>query len=115
MPKETKRLYAINFDLKIVNLERYYSKTNPKGAYKEIASYMKSNGFSHRQWSGYISDKTMTRTELVDFTEKIHKHFPWLIKCEEKLDATVITGIFDIKQMIIDGMDDSDVDIDIEK
>lgn len=40
MPKETKRRYAINFDLKISNLEKYYSKTNSKGAYKEIARYI---------------------------------------------------------------------------
>ena len=46
MPKDTKRRYAINFDLKISNLEKYYSKTNPKGAYKEIARYMAKNGFS---------------------------------------------------------------------
>lgn len=111
MPKETKRRYAINFDLKISNLEKHYSKTNPKGAYKEIARYMAKNGFSHRQWSGYISDKTMTRTELVDFTKALHKQFPWLINCEENLDATVITSIFDIKQMIIDGMEDIDEDI----
>ena len=53
----------------------------------------------------------MTRTELVDFTEALHKKFPWLINCEENLDATVITSIFDIKQMIIDGMEDIDEDI----
>lgn len=112
MPKETKRRYAINFDLKIAKLEEFYSKSNPKKAYKDIARYMYSHGFSHRQWSGYISDKTMTRAELVDFSEDIHKALPWLIKCEENLDATVVMGIFDIKQMILDGMDDIDEDIE---
>ena len=112
MPKETKRRYAINFDLKIAGLEKYYSKRNPKGAYKEISRYMSAQGFTHRQWSGYISEKTMTRTELVDFTTALHKKFPWLINCEENLDATVITSIFDIKQMIIDAMEEDDVDIE---
>lgn len=109
MPKEAKRRYAINFDLKIQQLRQYYSETNPEGAYSKISRYMEKNGFFHRQWSGYISDKTMSKSELIDFTMKLHKEFPWLIKCEGSMDATVITSIFDLKQMILDTMDE-DVD-----
>ena len=65
------------------------------------------------QWSGYISDKTMTKAELIDFTLGIHKAFPWLIKCEGSMDATVITSIFDIKQMILDTMSDDDDNMEI--
>lgn len=75
MPKETRRRYAVNFDLKIADLRKYYSATNPKGAYKEIAKYMEKNGFSHRQWSGYISEGTMTKTELVDLQRKCTEYF----------------------------------------
>ena len=39
MPREVRRKYAINFDLKIADLEKYYSATNPKNAYKEIHSF----------------------------------------------------------------------------
>ena len=113
MPKEVKRRYAINFDLTIKQLEEHYSKEHPKKAYGQIARYMKKHGFSHRQWSGYISDKTLTKSELIDFTSELHKNFPWLIKCENSMDATVITSIFDIKQMIIDTMDDDEDDIDL--
>lgn len=113
MPKETKHRYAINFDLSIQQLELYYSKTNPKGAYKKIARYMYTHGFSHRQWSGYISDKTMTKTELIDITLGIHKEFPWLINCEGSMDATVITSIFDIKQMILDTMSDDELNMEL--
>ena len=113
MPKEVKRRYAINFDLTIKQLEEHYSKEYPKRAYGQIARYMKKNGFSHRQWSGYISDKTLTKSELIDFTSELHKNFPWLIKCENSMDAPVITSIFDIKQMILDTMADDDDDIDI--
>lgn len=63
MPKEATHKYAINFDLTIKQLEIYYSQTNPKGAYKKIAHYMYTHGFSHKQWSGYISDEPMTKTE----------------------------------------------------
>ena len=109
MPKEIKRRYAINIDLTIEQLRQFYSKERPKGAYGKISSFMKKNGFSHRQWSGYISDKTMTKSELIDFTMKLHQIFPWLINCEGSMDATVITSIFDLKQMILDTMND-DID-----
>ena len=111
--KEIKRRYAINFDLTIKQLELFYSKDHPKNAYKEIRTFMKNNGFSHRQWSGYISDKTMTKSELIDFVMAIHEKFPWLIKCEDSMDATVITSIFDIKQMILDTMDDDDTSVEL--
>jgi virulence-associated protein VapD len=109
--KESKRRYAINFDLSIQQLQEHYNADQPKRAYREIARYMQKNGFSHRQWSGYISDNTMTKPELLQFTLEIHKQFPWLIHCEGSMDATVITDVFDIKQMILDAMVDDDENI----
>ena len=44
---------------------------------------------------------------------KIHQEFPWLIECEGSMDATVITNIFDIKQMIIDTMNEDADDMEI--
>ena len=55
----------------------------------------------------------MTKSELIDFTSELHRHFPWLIKCEGGMDATVITSIFDIKQMILDTIADEEDDIEI--
>lgn len=81
MPNEVKRRYAINFDLTIEQLKMYYSASNPKGAYAKIGRYMKKNGFSHRLWSGYISDHTLSKSELIDFTMRLHREFPWLLKC----------------------------------
>ena len=37
--------------------------------------------------------------------------FPWLILCEGSMDATVITDIFDIKQIILDSMSEDDEDV----
>ena len=113
MPKESKRRYAINFDLKISQLKEFYNREHPKRAYYEIKRYMLQHGFSHRQWSGYISDTAMSKSELIDFTMMLHKEFPWLIDCEGSMDATVITSIFDIKKMISDSMDDEDADIGV--
>ncbi len=56
--------------------------------------------------NGYISDKVMTKPELVDFTMELHQTFSWLINCDGSMDATVISDIFDIKQMILSVMAD---------
>jgi virulence-associated protein VapD len=110
LARESRRRYAINFDLTIAQLRKHYDKDHPKSAYGKIKRYMLKHGFSHRQWSGYISNGTMSRTDLVDFTTALHREFPWLIKCEGSMDATVITDIFDIKQMILD-IESEDVDM----
>lgn len=110
MANEFRRKYAINFDLSIEKLRDHYSSDNPKRAYADIKKYMLSNGFTHRQWSGYISNKTMSRPELAEFSIELHNRFPWLRTCEKRMDATVITDIFDIRQMIAE----TDVDEDIE-
>jgi len=84
-----------------------------KRAYAEIKRYMLKQGFSHRQWSGYISNLTMTKPELLQFTEELYNHFQWLINCEGSMDATVITDIFDIRQMILDSMDEDEEDVEL--
>ena len=42
---------------------------------------------------------------------ELHKSFPWLIRCEGSMDATVITDVFDIRQMILDTAEDDDIDM----
>lgn len=114
MPKEIRHRYAINFDLTIEKLREFYSDTNPKSAYSKIKNFMEKHGFTHRQWSGYISNEAITKSELVDFTMELHQTFSWLINCEGSMDATVITDIFDIKQMILDVMADESNEDDME-
>ena len=88
--KEYKRTYAINFDLDTHKLRQFYSNTNPENAYRDITRYMERNGFIHRQWSGYVSKKTMSKSDLFQFTTNLYNHFPWLIHCVNKMDATVV-------------------------
>lgn len=89
-----KRRKAINFDLDTKTLKEVYCTTNKPleylKAYKEIESFMKGNGFSHRQWSGYISDGTMSKAQVERFVEKLSNTFPWLSKCVKKFDVTDI-------------------------
>lgn len=97
---EIKFRYAINFDLSIRKLQQYFSQEHPKSAYGLIAKYMKQYGFEHRQYSGYVSNSELTQSELIDIAKRIHQQLPWLSSCENKLDATIITRVFDLKNII---------------
>ena len=62
---ETRRHKAIYFDMRIKDLEKYYSATNPKGAYKRIKSFMLKHDFEHEQYLGSHSKKKMTDLEVL--------------------------------------------------
>lgn len=94
-----KRRRAINFDLNGDALKKHYSESNPNGAYKDIARFMKKHGFIHRQWSGYCSEKTLTNFELLQVFDEMYNKMPWLNVCAERMDATTIGSIYDIKKM----------------
>lgn len=99
-----KRRKAINFDLDTKMLKEVYCTTNKPleylKAYKEIESFMKGNGFSHRQWSGYISDVTMSKAQVERFVEKLSKVFPWLSQCIKRFDVTDIGKQYDMTKQI---------------
>lgn len=94
-----KKRRAINFDLSIEKLMALYSKTNPKGAYKEIYNYFIQNGFEHRQGSGYCSKKELTNKETLDIIDSMFNKMPWLDECSKKIDVTNIGEIYDIKDL----------------
>ena len=73
--------YAIAFDLKIADLEQYYSSTSPNNAYNEIGSFLKRNGFSHQQGSLYFGDETIDAVRCVLVAQQLSKKLPWLSQC----------------------------------
>jgi len=86
---------AIYFDLDSEALMKYYCKTNNweerLKAYGEIKSYLTKHGFSHRQYSGYNSDKPMTFLQVERLVYDMSRRFPWLEKCVKKFDVTNIS------------------------
>ncbi len=103
-PSKYKRQRAINFDLNGDALKKYYSESNPNGAYKDIERFMKNNGFIHRQWSGYCSKRPMTNFDLLLLFDQMYENMPWLNNCAERMDATTIDSVFDIKAMMSKNM-----------
>lgn len=95
---------AINFDLDTKKLKEVYCTTNNPleylKAYKEIKTFMKENGFSHRQLSGYSSDKPMSKTQVERFVEKLTDEFPWFAQCVSRFDVTNIGKQYDMMKKI---------------
>lgn len=78
----------INFDL--------YSKNCPKDAYKQLREFFESNGFKHRLFSGYISEKKLTDLDVAILNKKLWATFPWLEGNVRRLDSTIVEGKFDL-------------------
>lgn len=84
--KESRK--AINFDLSEERLRLYYLKKNYRQAWYDINQFFNDNGFLHRQKSGYVSEKPMSRIELFELVGKLFIKFPWLPKCADVIDVT---------------------------
>lgn len=87
---------AINFDLDTNALKMYYPGKHWRKAYKDIRNFLKENGFSHRQWSGYRSKGLLSDTQIIAIIKKMNKTYPWLSKCVNHFDVTNIGKTYDM-------------------
>lgn len=94
MKNSYRRKRAINFDLH--NLEKYYSKTNPRKAYKEIEKFMEKYEFEHVQYSGYYSEKPYSNAELLEMIDEMFEQFPWLDQCVRRMNVTEYGQLSDV-------------------
>ena len=86
-------LKAINFDLDTNRLKSLHLNNRPLShlkAYKQIGAFLKSRGFVHRQWSGYISRNKLSHMDIYNIVTDLDTTFPWLRKCVKKFDVTDI-------------------------
>lgn len=63
---------------------------------------MESNGFEHRQGSGYVSLKTMTSEEVVNIALKMKTELPWIKHCINKFDMTDVGRDYDLSSYFVD-------------
>ena len=52
--------------LEVKDLKKYFSESNPNGAYGKIREYLEKREFSHEQYSGYHSKYKTTDLEIFD-------------------------------------------------
>lgn len=77
---------SVNFDLDTKEMKKTLGSST-KG-YGMLRKSFKEFGFSHRQGSGYRSDKPMTRTDTINFVDDFGKANPWLADCVKTFDIT---------------------------
>lgn len=90
---------ALYFDLKIKDLEKYYSAVNPKSGYSRVKEFMKKHGFDHEQYSGYHSRKPITDADIFDIARALRTELPWITQCANKFEATDVGENSDIMSM----------------
>ena len=91
--EETRK--AINFDLDTLKLREKFLDT--RKPYNDIKKFMESNGFEHRQYSGYVSKKQLPIYRVISLISKMGKDYTWLKDCIQKFDVTEIGDTFDLK------------------
>lgn len=103
-------LKAINVDLDTKALQQYYPSSNWRKAYEDINKFFLSNGFEHRQGSGYISLIKTDDYSVLTLTRKLLNAMPWLSKCVKHFDVTDIGEQFDMLNIIKGTAPEMDID-----
>ena len=104
---EPKRYKALYFDIRIKDLEQYYSSKNPKGAYRKIKHFLIANRFSHEQFSGYHSLYKTTDLEIFELIGKMKKELPWLQLCVNHFEVTNIGANYNLIPLFVKNLGDS--------
>ena len=100
---------AINFDLSTKVLEEIFGTGNTSKPYSDIKHFMETNGFIHRQYSGYVSVEPKTEADIALLAMKMSEELPWFGRAVEgkEIDVTEIGKVYSIKDYYIN----SDKDI----
>ncbi len=104
--RESKHLKALYFDLRVKDLKKYFSESNPNGAYGKIRKYLEKREFSHEQYSGYHSKYKTTDLEIFDLIRDMSREFPWLPYCLNHFEVTNIGTNHDLMQLFEETIQD---------
>ena len=88
---------AINFDLSTNELKKHFNSTAE--AYSQIKTFMIENGFTHRQYSGYVSKETMDDFAIELLAKRLSRKFSWLSTCVQNFDVTDIGEQHDLTHL----------------
>ena len=91
MNSDNNRFYRyFSFDLSMKLLEQYYPGADLKKAWSDILKHMTSNGFEHRQYSGYMSQNKLDEIQTYEVAFKLFNSLNWLANCAKRFDSTAI-------------------------
>lgn len=91
---------AVNFDMDTDTLLALTQRGNTKQAYVDIRHAFERRGWSHSQYSGYMSDSPVTLEETLGVLQSIGEELPWFEPSLKKCHITVVGELFDYIEML---------------
>jgi virulence-associated protein VapD len=104
---EYRRFKAINFDLSSERLREVFGEKGRRKAYAQIESFLRKEGYTHRQWSGYISQRPKSNLEVFYCIDGLARQHRWLDHCVNRFDVTNVTGQSDMIDIISNAASDT--------
>lgn len=80
---------AINFDLIVKECKAVFGGSRSK-AYRVLKKDLTEHGFIHDQGSGYISNDTLTRVDIIGTLKGLFSRNAWLNQCCKRLRVTKV-------------------------
>lgn len=100
---------VLNFDLDTKRLKEYYPKSR-RSAYLEIQRFLESNGFEHRQWSGYVSSERRDVQEVCFLLKLFGKDHPWMEYCTNQFDVSEVKNKDKLSVLHLFSSEENDID-----
>ena len=90
---------VLSFDLDTKLLKKYYSKTSPQNAYRDVKKYLMENGFGHTKDTDYVNN-TIKKGDAIILLKKFSKENKWLPICVNKINISPNIVSLDISLQI---------------
>lgn len=90
---------VLSFDLDTKLLKRYYSKTSPQNAYRDVKKYLIENGFGHTKDTDYVNN-TIEKVDAIILLKKFSKENKWFPICVNKINISPNIVSLDISLQI---------------
>ena len=97
--EKEKYIKYINFDLDTNQLKDIFPDT--RLPYSMIKKFFEDRGFTHRQYSGYISKEPLEEYDITKITKELGKKFTWLKNCIQEFDVSNVINEVSVKDQII--------------
>ena len=90
---------VLSFDLDTKLLKKYYSKTSPQNAYRDVKKYLMENGFGHTKDTDYVNN-TIKKVDAIILLKKFSKENKWVPICVNKINISPNIVSLDISLQI---------------
>ena len=66
-----------------------------------MLKFFRDRDFSHRQGSGYVSNKKLISADIIDLISDLKDEYAWASTCVKKIDVTNIGTQYDLTSLLV--------------